>query len=203
MLGHIGPIGSRRGQERCPGDDLRCISPTEKVNNFPPLPKFIPLKPCFYQDFEADIPPQHRSLTKRLYYLWMCEYCGNEGEGLVWGEGGRERAACACASGFPTVASAWPGESFPCWSPANSLLPTSLSFPSCSLLFAELFLFLPLYPAPLEYFSREPVVTAKILDLEKNPSFKASCFLMSCSKRRAFSWELGDMESSWSALVPK
>lgn len=89
MLGHIGPIGSRRGQERCPGDDLRCISPTEKVNNFPPLPKFIPLKPCFYQDFEADIPPQHRSLTKRLYYLWMCEYCGNEGEGLVWGGGGR------------------------------------------------------------------------------------------------------------------
>uniref|UniRef100_A0A1L1SRT6 Secretory carrier-associated membrane protein n=1 Tax=Mus musculus TaxID=10090 RepID=A0A1L1SRT6_MOUSE len=44
----------------------------EKVNNFPPLPKFIPLKPCFYQDFEADIPPQHLSLTKRLYYLWMC-----------------------------------------------------------------------------------------------------------------------------------
>nr|XP_010953663.1 PREDICTED: secretory carrier-associated membrane protein 5 [Camelus bactrianus] len=43
----------------------------EKVNNFPPLPKFIPLKPCFYQDFEADIPPQHLSMTKRLYYLWM------------------------------------------------------------------------------------------------------------------------------------
>ncbi|EAW99284.1 secretory carrier membrane protein 5, isoform CRA_e, partial [Homo sapiens] len=43
----------------------------EKVNNFPPLPKFIPLKPCFYQDFEADIPPQHVSMTKRLYYLWM------------------------------------------------------------------------------------------------------------------------------------
>ncbi|XP_047592505.1 secretory carrier-associated membrane protein 5 isoform X2 [Lutra lutra] len=44
---------------------------SEKVNNFPPLPKFIPLKPCFYQDFEADIPPQHLSMTKRLYYLWM------------------------------------------------------------------------------------------------------------------------------------
>lgn len=58
------------------------------MNNFPPLPKFIPLKPCFYQDFEADIPPQHRSLTKRLYYLWMCEYYGNEGEGLALGRGG-------------------------------------------------------------------------------------------------------------------
>ncbi|NXC22109.1 SCAM5 protein, partial [Corythaeola cristata] len=43
----------------------------EKVNNFPPLPKFIPLKPCFYQDFDAEIPPQHRTMAKRLYYLWM------------------------------------------------------------------------------------------------------------------------------------
>nr|KAF6388722.1 secretory carrier membrane protein 5 [Myotis myotis] len=47
----------------------------ERVNNFPPLPKFIPLKPCFYQDFEADIPPQHLSMTKRLYYLFTpCSY---------------------------------------------------------------------------------------------------------------------------------
>uniref|UniRef100_A0A4W4G9K2 Secretory carrier-associated membrane protein n=1 Tax=Electrophorus electricus TaxID=8005 RepID=A0A4W4G9K2_ELEEL len=38
--------------------------------NFPPLPKFIPLKPCFYQDFE-EIPDQHRTLCKRLYYLWI------------------------------------------------------------------------------------------------------------------------------------
>ncbi|KAM9181889.1 secretory carrier-associated membrane protein 5 [Mergus octosetaceus] len=43
----------------------------EKANNFPPLPKFIPLKPCFYQDFDAEIPPQHRTMAKRLYYLWM------------------------------------------------------------------------------------------------------------------------------------
>lgn len=43
----------------------------EKANNFPPLPRFIPLKPCFYQDFDAEIPPQHRTMAKRLYYLWM------------------------------------------------------------------------------------------------------------------------------------
>lgn len=48
---------------------------SEKANNFPPLPKFIPLKPCFYQDFDAEIPPQHRTMAKRLYYLWMRE-CG-------------------------------------------------------------------------------------------------------------------------------
>ncbi|XP_067275674.1 secretory carrier-associated membrane protein 5 [Pseudorasbora parva] len=39
-------------------------------NNFPPLPGFIPLKPCFHQDFE-DIPEQHRTICKRLYYLWI------------------------------------------------------------------------------------------------------------------------------------
>lgn len=54
------------------------------MNNFPPLPKFIPLKPCFYQDFEADIPPQHLSMTKRLYYLWMCECCG-----VLWATAGQ------------------------------------------------------------------------------------------------------------------
>lgn len=41
-------------------------------NNFPPLPKFIPLKPCFYQDFE-EIPDQRRTMCKRLYYLWICK----------------------------------------------------------------------------------------------------------------------------------
>uniref|UniRef100_A0A4W5L476 Secretory carrier-associated membrane protein n=1 Tax=Hucho hucho TaxID=62062 RepID=A0A4W5L476_9TELE len=39
-------------------------------NNFPPLPGFIPLKPCFYQDFN-EIPDVHRSMCKKLYYLWI------------------------------------------------------------------------------------------------------------------------------------
>ncbi|XP_078114836.1 secretory carrier-associated membrane protein 5, partial [Sander vitreus] len=38
--------------------------------NFPPLPGFIPLKPCFYQDFE-EIPEQHRSMCKKMYNLWI------------------------------------------------------------------------------------------------------------------------------------
>ncbi|TWW67499.1 Secretory carrier-associated membrane protein 5 [Takifugu flavidus] len=40
--------------------------------NFPPLPGFLPLKPCFYQDFE-EIPEQHRSMCKKMYHLWMRE----------------------------------------------------------------------------------------------------------------------------------
>lgn len=47
------------------------VCPTE--NNFPPLPRFIPLKPCFYQDFN-EIPDQRRTMCKRLYYLWICEW---------------------------------------------------------------------------------------------------------------------------------
>ncbi|XP_038633356.1 secretory carrier-associated membrane protein 4-like [Scyliorhinus canicula] len=44
---------------------------TEKTNNFPPLPKFIPLKPCFYQNFEEEIPADHCLLVKRIYHLWI------------------------------------------------------------------------------------------------------------------------------------
>ncbi|XP_061617121.1 secretory carrier membrane protein 2, like isoform X1 [Phyllopteryx taeniolatus] len=40
-------------------------------NNWPPMPKFFPVKPCFYQDFEADIPEEYRRICKRMYYLWM------------------------------------------------------------------------------------------------------------------------------------
>jgi hypothetical protein len=54
--------------------------PAGKENNFPPLPKFIPLKPCFYQDFSDEIPIEHQVLVKRIYRLWMCE---------LWARGSR------------------------------------------------------------------------------------------------------------------
>ncbi|XP_037547639.1 secretory carrier membrane protein 2, like isoform X1 [Nematolebias whitei] len=41
-----------------------------KENNWPPLPKFSPIKPCFYQNFE-EIPEDYRRTCKRMYYLWM------------------------------------------------------------------------------------------------------------------------------------
>uniref|UniRef100_A0A3Q1FJ74 Secretory carrier-associated membrane protein n=1 Tax=Acanthochromis polyacanthus TaxID=80966 RepID=A0A3Q1FJ74_9TELE len=43
-----------------------------KENNWPPLPKFSPVNPCFYQDFEEEIPEDYRRICKRMYYLWMC-----------------------------------------------------------------------------------------------------------------------------------
>uniref|UniRef100_A0A8C6ZK29 Secretory carrier-associated membrane protein n=1 Tax=Nothoprocta perdicaria TaxID=30464 RepID=A0A8C6ZK29_NOTPE len=45
----------------------------EKVNNFPPLPKFIPLKPCFYQNFADEIPIDYQTLVKRIYHVWICK----------------------------------------------------------------------------------------------------------------------------------
>ncbi|XP_060641041.1 secretory carrier-associated membrane protein 4 [Anolis sagrei] len=54
----------------------------EKVNNFPPLPKFIPLKPCFYQNFTDEIPIDHQNLVQRIYRLWMF-YCITLGVNLV------------------------------------------------------------------------------------------------------------------------
>ncbi|XP_037305629.2 secretory carrier membrane protein 2, like [Pungitius pungitius] len=46
-------------------------TPIAGENNWPPLPSFSPVKPCFYQDFEADIPEEYRRICKRMYYLWM------------------------------------------------------------------------------------------------------------------------------------
>ncbi|CAF99908.1 unnamed protein product, partial [Tetraodon nigroviridis] len=45
-----------------------------KENNWPPLPKFSPVKPCFYQDFEEEIPEEYRRVCRRMYYLWMCTF---------------------------------------------------------------------------------------------------------------------------------
>ncbi|XP_051976015.1 secretory carrier-associated membrane protein 2 [Xyrauchen texanus] len=46
-------------------------APTGKQNNWPPLPKRFPIKPCFYQDFSEEIPQEHQRICKMIYYLWM------------------------------------------------------------------------------------------------------------------------------------
>lgn len=42
-----------------------------KENNWPPLPSFCPIRPCFYQDFSEEIPPDHQRVCKMMYYLCM------------------------------------------------------------------------------------------------------------------------------------
>lgn len=46
-----------------------------RENNWPPLPIWCPIKPCFYQDFSTEIPADYQRICKMLYYLWMCESC--------------------------------------------------------------------------------------------------------------------------------
>lgn len=46
----------------------------ERVNNWPPLPRICPIKPCFHQDFEEEIPEQYRKICIQMYYLWLCTY---------------------------------------------------------------------------------------------------------------------------------
>ncbi|XP_004712028.1 secretory carrier-associated membrane protein 2 isoform X2 [Echinops telfairi] len=42
-----------------------------RENNWPPLPSWCPIKPCFYQDFSTEIPADYQRICKMLYYLWM------------------------------------------------------------------------------------------------------------------------------------
>lgn len=51
-----------------------CHSVPERENNWPPLPKFFPIGPCFYQDFSVDIPLEFQRIVKIAYYLWGCKY---------------------------------------------------------------------------------------------------------------------------------
>ncbi|XP_056137433.1 secretory carrier-associated membrane protein 2 [Lampris incognitus] len=51
--------------------ELQSRGVTGKENNWPPLPRNFPIKPCFYQDFSEEIPLEHQRLCKMLYYLWM------------------------------------------------------------------------------------------------------------------------------------
>ena len=57
---------------------------TERRNNFPPLPGWFPFKPCFYQDFDVEIPVEFQHLVRNVYRLWQGEYYVDFGVQLLF-----------------------------------------------------------------------------------------------------------------------
>ncbi|XP_030832543.1 secretory carrier-associated membrane protein 1 isoform X6 [Strongylocentrotus purpuratus] len=50
---------------------MRSAQYNTRENNWPPLPKWFPLQPCFFQDFAVDIPLEFQKVVKLGYYLWI------------------------------------------------------------------------------------------------------------------------------------
>lgn len=42
-----------------------------RPHNWPPIPSFLPIKPCFYQDIEVEIPVQFQRTVTLVYYVFL------------------------------------------------------------------------------------------------------------------------------------
>uniref|UniRef100_A0A8D0LAL1 Secretory carrier-associated membrane protein n=1 Tax=Sphenodon punctatus TaxID=8508 RepID=A0A8D0LAL1_SPHPU len=56
--------------------DAALGSAAARQNNWPPLPAFCPVKPCFYQDIAVEIPTEVQKTVSTMYYLWMASTGG-------------------------------------------------------------------------------------------------------------------------------
>ncbi|ESO09035.1 hypothetical protein HELRODRAFT_185385 [Helobdella robusta] len=53
----------------------RNMDPSARVKNFPPLPSWFCLKPCFYQDISLEIPMEFQKLVRYHFHLWIAYCC--------------------------------------------------------------------------------------------------------------------------------
>lgn len=58
-------LAAREEALRQGGGDFR------RQHNWPPLPSFCPIKPCFFQDINVDIRPEFQRTVQLGYHLWV------------------------------------------------------------------------------------------------------------------------------------
>ncbi|KAI3413797.1 hypothetical protein GPALN_011278 [Globodera pallida] len=47
------------------------IGAQRQAHNWPPLPSFVPLEPCFYQDIDVEIPGQFQDTVRWVYHVYL------------------------------------------------------------------------------------------------------------------------------------
>lgn len=58
-------LAAREEALRQGGGDFR------RQHNWPPIPAFCPIKPCFFQDINIDIRPEFQRIVQQGYHLWI------------------------------------------------------------------------------------------------------------------------------------
>jgi hypothetical protein len=61
--------------ERREQEMQRNLQHQARINNFPPLPSWCPVQPCFYQDVSIDIPMEFQKLVYLAFYFWIAYSC--------------------------------------------------------------------------------------------------------------------------------
>jgi len=61
----------QRREEELQRQQLLTSQSGRRDNNWPPLPSWTPVQPCFYQDISVEIPVEFQKIVTYAYRLWM------------------------------------------------------------------------------------------------------------------------------------